>query len=280
MCNLVCEAAFYKPETPVSDATSVLHLSKVAMRILSSVICFVVAASVALSSYGQASSAHNVYVKVQAAQSGDKAISAIDLNATAEWTAGSTHEHGTAQLQAKADGSTTVALRLGQLNRTETYSKEESSRTCKRTDAAGKEYAIVGLNCVASTPWFAPVLITQAALHRADLFSASDDGEISKDGATRHQISLIRPLRGTSDPISKSIQQSTKITILCDPQTLLPSSLEYSIHPDGDDSRGIGVRVVFSDYRSVSGVMLPFHIEKYVNHSLQLTLSVTNALAN
>jgi hypothetical protein len=250
------------------------------MRILSLVFCVAIAGSVALSSYGQSSSAPSFYVKVQAAQSGGKAIRSINLSSTAEWTAGSTHENGTAQLRANADGSTTVALSLGQASRTETYSKDESSRTCQRADAAGKEYAIGGLNCVAAAPWFAPILVTQAALNRTDLFTASDDGEISKDGTTYHQISLMRSLSGTNDASSKSIQQSTKITILCDPQTLLPSSLEYSIHPDADDLRSIGVRIVFSDYRSVSGVMLPFSIQKYVNHSLQLSLSVSNAVAN
>jgi hypothetical protein len=244
------------------------------------VVFVAIAGSIALPSYGQSSGAPSFYVKAQAAQSGGKAISSINLSATAEWAAGSLQENGIAQLRANVDGSTTVALSVGQASRTETYSKDESSRSCQRADAAGKGYAIGGLNCVAATPWFAPILVTQAALNRTDLFTASDDGEISKDGTTYHQISLTRSFTGTSDASSKSIQQSTKITILYDPQTLLPSILEYSIHPDGNDLRSIGVRVVFSDYRSVSGLMLPFHIDKYVNHSLQLTLSVSNAVAN
>ena len=49
------------------------------------------------------------------------------------------------------------------------------------------------------------------------------------------------------------------------------------IHPDGDDSRNIPVRVVFNNYQAVSGVMLPFHIERFVNRTLQLRLDVSNA---
>jgi hypothetical protein len=50
--------------------------------------------------------------RAQNAISGGKLFSVVNLTATAEWTAGSDKESGTAQLQAKADGSTNIQLTL------------------------------------------------------------------------------------------------------------------------------------------------------------------------
>jgi hypothetical protein len=58
---------------------------------------------------------------------------------------------------------------------------------------------------------------------------------------------------------------------------LLAASLEYSIYPDNDDLQNIPVKVVFTNYQSVSGVMPPFHIQRYVNRTLQIKLDVTTA---
>jgi hypothetical protein len=80
------------------------------------------------------------------------------------------------------------------------------------------------------------------------------------------------------NPTSKNrLANLSTVNIFCDLQTLLPVSLEYQIHPDANDLKNIPVKVVFSNYQSVSGVMIPFHIERYVNRTLQLTLDVNNA---
>jgi hypothetical protein len=75
----------------------------------------------------------------------------------------------------------------------------------------------------------------------------------------------------------KLVERST-VKVFYDPQTFLPASLEYDIHPDGNDLKSIAVRVVFSNYQSVAGVMVPFHIERYIHHALQLTLNISNAV--
>jgi hypothetical protein len=102
-------------------------------------------------------------------------------------------------------------------------------------------------------------------------------GEVVKDNATFHQINYLLNLQSTDSPPASQATSLSTVKVFYDPQTNLPASLEYLIHPDNDNLQNIPVRVVFSKYRSVSGAMLPFHVEKSLNGTLQLSLDVTNA---
>ena len=201
----------------------------------------------------------------------------MKLDATAEWTAGSLHTSGAADLQANTDGSSRVQLSLGQSSRTETQTKADASRTCQWIDASGTSHNIVGPNCFVSIPWFAPGLFTQPASLLPALIGTTDDGEVSKTGSDFHQISYLLNLDGIDSASTTTLVDQSRVKVLYDPQTFLPSSLEYAIHPDDNDLQSLEVKVVFSDYRSVSGVMLPFHIEKFINRSLQIKLDINNA---
>ncbi len=215
--------------------------------------------------------------QAQTAVSAGKPFSAVNLTATAEWSAGSTHQSGTAQLQANADGSTNVQLALGSVSRTEVQTKTDSSRTCTWTDSAGKSHDILGPNCLIAIPWFSPGLFTQPSAKLPALLSTTDDGVVTESGSTFHQLSYLLNLKGANTSSTRQMVSQSTVNVFYDPQTFLPASLEYFIHPDNDDSQDIPVRVVFSSYQSVSGVMLPFQIERYVNRTLQLRLDVSNA---
>ena len=215
--------------------------------------------------------------QVQAAVTAGNLVRSIKLSGAAEWTAGSLQESGTAQLEANADGSSNVQLYLNKASRTETQTKADSLRTCHWTDAAGVVRENTGKSCFIAIPWFAPSLIAQSAAQLPAMLMVTDDGEMSKNGASFHQISYGLNFEGMAGPFTKRLQDASVVKVQYDAQSFLPVSLEYSIHPDSGNSQTLEARVVFSDYRSVSGVMLPFHIEKYVNRTLQLKLDVNNA---
>ena len=215
--------------------------------------------------------------QAQTAVSAGKSFSVVSLTATAEWTSGSLRENGTAQLLANADGSTNVQLSLGKASRTEVQTKVDFSRSCTWIDGARKNHKITGPNCFLSIPWFAPGLFMQSSAHLSPLLATTDDGEVQKNGSTLHQMSYLLNLESPDSTIAKQIVGQSTVRVFFDPQTFLPVSLEYSAHPDNDDSQNIPVRVVFSNFQSVSGVMIPFHIEKYLQRALQLKLDVTNA---
>jgi hypothetical protein len=239
--------------------------------------CLLVGLTTSYSAYSQTPTPSSFQLQAEAAVSAGKPFSVVSLTAAAEWTAGSTHESGTAQLQAKVDGSANVQLALGQASRTESQSTTNSSKTCQWTDAAGTGNSIIGPNCFIAIPWFAPGLFTQPVSQLPALLGTTDDGAVSNNNSTFHQISYLLNLQGTDSSSTQQLIDQSKVRVLYDPQTFLPASLEYFIHPDNDNLTNLDVKVVFSNYQSVSGIMLPFKIEKYVHHTLQLTLNITNA---
>jgi hypothetical protein len=236
-------------------------------------LCVFLVAAVSVPARGQT----GFQEKAQAAVSGGKLFSVLNLTATAEWTAGSTHETGTAQLQAKIDGSANVQLSLGQTSRTETQTAADSARTCAWTDNAGTSHEVVGANCFVAIPWFAPGLFTQASSQLPSLLGVTDNGVVPETSSTLHKMSFVFNQQGMDSVTTAQLTERSTVKVFYDPQTYLPVALEYNIHPDNNDLQNIPVSVVFSNYQSVSGMMVPFHIEKYVNRSLQLTLNVSNA---
>lgn len=242
--------------------------------LLSSALCLACTASI----YGQTSSVVSVFqTKAQTVVSSGKTFSGVILTANADWVAGSTHQTGTAQLKAGADGSGSLQLDIGNASRTEVQTKSDSSRACSWTDHAGTSHNILGPNCFIAVPWFAPSLFTQPLTVLPALLGTTDSGDVVKDGVTLHEISYQLNLAGTDTASTQRMVRQSTVQVFYDPQTFLPQSLEYAVHPDNNDLQDIHVRVVFSNYQSSSGVMLPFHIERYLNRTLQLTLDITSA---
>jgi hypothetical protein len=227
-------------------------------------------------SHSQVATVSAFQTKTQAATTSGKPFSGVTLAANADWVAGSTHQTGTAQLKAGADGSGSLQLDIGDASRTEVQTKSDASRACAWTDHAGATHDILGPNCLIAMPWFAPVLFTQPLSFLPALLGTIDEGEVAKDGVTLHQISYQLNLTGADSTSTQRMVRQSTVKVFYDPQTFLPQSLEYTVHPDNNDLQDIPVKVVFSNYQASSGVMLPFHIERYLNRTLQLTLDVTN----
>jgi len=200
----------------------------------------------------------------------------IITNGTANWVSGSTHEAGPAKLTARTDGSFDLLLALDSGTRADSFSPL-SSRNCQWVDKMGKSHAIAGASCYIPLPWFSPIVLP--TMLAASNLVVSDGGEISEDGGLRHVLSVSAGVAG-SDPASKLLAEATRIAIHYDPVTLLPTSVEYGLHPDGDDSRSIPVKVLYRDYRPVASISVPFRIERYVNRTPELTVVADSVLVN
>src|ERR1700733_13136183 len=87
------------------------------MRSCFSSLCLLSCLTASYSAYSQTAISQTptpFQQQAQAAVSAGKSFSVVNLTATVEWTAGSFHKSGTAQLQANVDGSANVQLALGQ----------------------------------------------------------------------------------------------------------------------------------------------------------------------
>jgi hypothetical protein len=74
--------------------------------------------------------------------------------------------------------------------------------------------------------------------------------------------------------VTQQIQSQSTTTLLLDPGTLLPAALDFWMQSDSGSAR-IAVEMRFSNYKQLSGIAVPAHIERYMNGSLQLAIDIT-----
>lgn len=75
-------------------------------------------------------------------------------------------------------------------------------------------------------------------------------------------------------------QNASTTDFYLDSDFLLPVAIVFNTHPDDDATANIAVEIDFSNYRAVSGVQLPMHIQKFVQGTLAVDFTVTTAVFN
>lgn len=202
-------------------------------------------------------------------------ITDVTLSASVNYTAGSDQESGTAKLQALGVGQSRVALSLDNGERQEI----RNGPTGAWVETDGAAHAMAVHNCWVDASWFYPLLTLEAA--SADpTISVMLAGQKALNGETVEPLVLSRIVPHQSAAMTAEIQKLSAVDVYLDASTLLPVELDFNIHPDKDANRDIPVEIEFSDYRTVSGVLVPFHIQKFIQHSLLLDLQVSSAVVN
>jgi hypothetical protein len=224
--------------------------------------------------------AQSVLASAASAFSNGKAITQVTLNATARWTVGSDEEMGHATLTANADGSYSVQLQLGQSTRTEAQTSFASGQSCTWSGTDGVAHAVAAHNCMGSMAWFLP----QVALfgnQQPSAVATSIPGSTVSDGSTVLNVrQQTTPAAALPSDAAALIAHLSSMDLYLDPTTYLPNGLAFDTHPDRNAAANIPVQVVLGNYQTVNGVSIPFRIQRYVNGSLQLDLTVTQASPN
>ena len=222
-----------------------------------------------------------VLASATAAFSEGKPVNTVTLNATAQWIVGSDNETGNATLIANADGSYIVQLQLAQGTRSESQTSFASGQTCSWSGTNGVSHLVPRHNCMGNVAWFLPMM----ALFRNQQPGAVNTFLVGSTAGAASQLLDIRqqqtpPAMFPSDAAAALLTHLSTVDIYLDPTSYLPTGLAYNLHPDQNAGSDIPVQVVFTNYRTVSGVSVPFRIQRYVNGTLQLNLTVTQASAN
>ena len=189
--------------------------------------------------------------------------------------AGSSKDSGSVVMTADVSGASTFELRLGSSSRLEKQSTTKAGRICTWSESDGKIHYTKPFNCWTATTWFFPHLALQSSLQTPSIRIVELQQDVKGASNTRilrHQV-ILAP-NANNSKISDLISIWSKADVGLDSTTLLPQQLNYVIHPDSDSNKDIGVEIRFSEYRSVSGVEVPFRIQKLVNGSLQLDIEV------
>jgi hypothetical protein len=211
-----------------------------------------------------------------AAQSGGTLINDVTLSGTARRIAGSDDESGTVTLKVLASGAMRLDLNLPSGPHSEFKSTDSANQpTGGWSGPDGVVHAIAYHNLVNDWGWF-PLFSIASAQNSVISFVGSE----TRNGKSVLHLSVSNQFPSLPNDEASLMTHLSQIDIFLDTTTHLPASIIYNTHPDNNDLLDIPVELHFSDYRSVNGVLIPFHIQKSINGSLTLDLQFQNAALN
>jgi len=131
---------------------------------------------------------------------------------------------------------------------------------------------------MADAGWF-PTL-TLANLIASPNMAWTYVGQETRNNSQVIHVSALQQFPQLSGKSVSLFQHLTQVDIYLDPTTFLPVSYTFNTHPDDNASLDIPVEIRYSNYQSVGGVQIPFHIQKSINNSPFLDLQFQNASLN
>jgi hypothetical protein len=210
------------------------------------------------------------------AQAGRNVIQDVTLSGSAESIAGSDDETASFSFEGTLTGSarTDLALSAGMITEIR-LAASAGAAAGTWSKGNGKKHNLSGHNLMTDPAWCSPVLLVERLTSNSMLTVAYVD---TQDGLAHFRavpVSAEVPAKA-----SALIQRLGQIDLYLDPQTFLPARLTFNTHPDDNALSDIPVRIDFSGYRTVGGVTMPMHVQRYLNGTLSLDVQFDNALVN
>ncbi len=209
------------------------------------------------------------------ALSGSVSVNDATLQATASYVAGSDQESGGAILIGHVNQESIVQFSLSGGTRQEI--RNGIAGTWSGPDATVHSMPIH--NCWTDASWFFPTL-TLEAIYADPQVSVAYLGPDTSKGATMLHLQAARLLPGQSASATTLIQTLSSMDIYFDPQSFLPLVLDFNTHPDTDANTNLPVEIQYGNFQNANGALVPFHIQKFVQRTLLLDLTVSNVLVN
>jgi hypothetical protein len=206
----------------------------------------------------------------------NRPIQDIRLTADVSRTAGAETNSGTATIEGAAYDQSrhTYAFTSG----LGTEIRNGSAGVWSGPDA--QNHAMALHNTWTAAPWFAPSLVVQSWV-QDPTFSLAYVGQESLNGShVQHIRAAHYPAMAGVPGIAAEIARLSTVEIYIDAQSFLPVELTFDTHPDSDLSVNLPIRVTFADYRTFAGLVAPARIQKFLQGSLLLDISVNATTAN
>jgi hypothetical protein len=241
--------------------------------------------AVAVSTYAQGNSQDPQAVilleRSLAALSKGAPVSDVTLIGTARRQAQSDDETGTAILKELVTGQARMDLSFPSGKRSETRANSPQGPVGNWIGPDGTPHPIAEHNLLADGSWFFPPLMLYRLRTSQNVVLASSGSE-THNGIDVNAFTAYEQFTGSRLPAHamELLQHASQITIYLGTSSLLPSAVSFNGHPDNNALRDLPVEIRYSDYRTVSGVQVPFHVQKYVNNGLILDLQFDTAVLN
>ncbi len=210
--------------------------------------------------------------------------SSVTLSGTATWTVGNTHDSGNLTLRATSTGGVEEDWDLSTVHRTIKRDPLGATRKCQSVDATGTVKDLSQQGCFKGIPWFAPWLAYKISADGHNVPQELTSSSPQPGQSMVWSFSAATPDIPGGNPRGQKmlvdVQRISAVRVQYDPETSLPTRLESDDYPNSDPDRKIETYVLFSDYREEHGMMLPHHIQRYVQRNLELDLQVTSVSTN
>ena len=204
----------------------------------------------------------------------------ITMTGTVEYHAGSTDETGSITLSALPNGSSRMDLTLPSRTSTESVSMADSKLSGQTRDPKGKLHATAFHNLLTESVWFCPAIIVAHYVAYSQKGEVSSQGTEFRNGLTVIHLTSSRHVSTGSILADGGLKRLSKTDLLIDPITSLPSSLTYAQHPDANARIDSVIEIRYSDYASFQGILIPTHIQRYINGVLGSDINITSTTVN
>jgi hypothetical protein len=216
----------------------------------------------------------NLAVQSIAVLGSGTSISDATLTGTAIWSITSKSETANATLTAKGFGKSRFDIELSAGRHSEIRNDEMSSVLGESIGSDGFVLQWDLRNCLTNATWFLPQLSALGDTTDSTLIFSYVGQESRKGVEVQHIQSYRYWSKDTAD-----VQKWSKTDIYLDAETLFPRAFAFNTHST-DGSHVVPVEVEFSNYQAVSGIRVPFRIQRYVSGDLLSDFKVTNAQFN
>jgi hypothetical protein len=215
--------------------------------------------------------------KSLAALTGSQSITDITLSGTARHIAGSDDETGTATYQA-ISGANRLDLTLAGGSRSQIVNSTTDPPAGSWSGPDGVSHPTALHNLMNQCTIFPA--FTFASLTSTQHLALELIGQETNDGRLVYHLSASQQFPQMSKKTASLTQHLTRIDIFLESSTLIPVALEFNTHPDNDAGLDIPVELLFSDYRSINNVQIPFHVQEFLNNTLIFDLQFASAQLN
>lgn len=214
-----------------------------------------------------------------AALAGTTSLTDVTLNANANYVAGSDEETGSATLKATAIGRGRVDLSLSGGQRSEVMDASQAAPTGSWCGPDGTWHTTVTHNLYSDPTWFFPAFLISRALSTSSYAISPMDAETQNGVAVEH-VKIYQEQLGATARLATLIQGLSQIDLYFNSSTLLPVSIAFNTHADNNALVNIPIQIKFSNYQTVQGISVPYHIQKYIQNGLLLDLTVSSVQVN
>ena len=211
-----------------------------------------------------------------AAMLGRVTVRDVALNGMAkEPQSANNDDSGMFTFKATEKGASHLNLNLSSGDRTETREMGPKGPIGAWSRGDGNQHRMASQNLMTTSDWLFPALVLTRMLQRSSiaLFYAGQSHGLLHFWACKQPA-------GAPKAMLDSLRHLTRVDIWLDAKTLLPAKLEYNTHPDNNAAVDIPVRVTYSGYQKLGGVLTPSRVKKFFNGTIQIDMQVQSVTLN